>query len=418
MNQWYKIDNAGKMFHAVSEQANSSVFRISMIMTSDVNATHLQRALDDVMKRLPMFAVKLGKGLFWDFLVENDQKLLVQREKRYPCAPIDPIETNGYLLRVVYYNKRLAVEFFHSMTDGTGALEFIKALVYYYLIHSGETVEHDGTLLDIEDEPSHYEIDDSYQNYVTKDKGKKPKETHAYQIRGEHIEETIVVHGKLCASDVHQLAKSYGTTVTAFLTAVMIHAIYKEKLNYRFRKEEIKIAIPVNLRSFFPSKTLRNFFAVVNVGMRVHDRMTIEEIIEGITSQLQSKARKESLQQSLNHHVQWQTMLAARFIPIFLKYHAIRYGYKSYGERTKSMTLTNIGRIELPKSMQKYVEHMEMVMYPTRKSPINGGMVAIKDELVISFARTIKEADLIRAFFQELTQTHNLNVHVYSNDGR
>ncbi|GAK00810.1 hypothetical protein [Geomicrobium sp. JCM 19055] len=111
-------------------------------------------------------------------------------------------------------------------------------------------------------------------------------------------------------------------------------------------------------------------------------------------------------------------MLAARFIPIFLKYHAIRYGYKSYGERTKSMTLTNIGRIELPKSMQKYVEHMEMVMYPTRKSPINGGMVAINDELVISFARTIKEADLIRAFFQELTQTHNLNVHVYSNDGR
>ncbi len=141
MEEWYKLDNAGKMFHAVSEQANSAVFRIAAIMKETVQPAKLQLALDDVLKRLPIFAVKLRKGVFWDFLVDNNEKLFVQPESQYPCAPIDPLETNGFLLRVTYYKKRIAVEFFHSVTDGTGALEFIKALIYHYLSHLGEDID-------------------------------------------------------------------------------------------------------------------------------------------------------------------------------------------------------------------------------------------------------------------------------------
>lgn len=115
MDEWYKLDNAGKMFHAVSEQTNSSVFRLAAVMKETVQPDKLQLALDDVIKRLPMFAVKLSKGLFWDFLVENNEKLFVQYENQYPCAPIDPIETNGFLMRVTYYKKRIAVEFFFTL---------------------------------------------------------------------------------------------------------------------------------------------------------------------------------------------------------------------------------------------------------------------------------------------------------------
>jgi len=57
-------------------------------------------------------------------------------------------------------------------------------------------------------------------------------------------------------------------------------------------------------------------------------------------------------------------------------------------------------------------------MYPTKKSPINGGMIAVGDELVITFARMIQEADIIRAFFRELSTTYNLEIEVYSNDSR
>ncbi|AXF55247.1 alcohol acetyltransferase [Salicibibacter kimchii] len=417
MEQWYKIDNAGKIFHAVSDPANSSVFRVAMIMKSPVEVDKLQRALDNVMKRLPMFAVKLGKGIFWDFLVENDKKLFVQKEHRFPCAPIDPIETNGFLFRVLYYEKRIAVEFFHSVTDGTGALEFLKALVYHYLLEQHNQIENDGSVLDIEDQPNTYELDDSYFNYKSDHKVKKPREGHAFQIKGTPIEETIVVHGVMKSSDIRTAAKAHGVTITAYITAVLIVAIYYEKLLYRSRKEEIKIAIPVNLRKMFPSKSLRNFFAVVNVGIHVGEYTTLEGILEEISKQLQRKAEKEALQLGLNHHVKLQTMLAARFVPNFIKYYALRYGYKSYGERTKTMTLTNLGNVQLPEKMMPHIEHMEMVMYPTKKSPVNGGICSINDQFVITFARTIEEADIIRTFFQELTKTSGIDIEVYSNDG-
>ncbi|MDY0404667.1 acyltransferase [Virgibacillus sp. 179-BFC.A HS] len=418
MDEWYKLDNAGKLFRAVSEQTNSSVFRIAVMMKKTVQPAILQLALDDALKRLPMFAVKFRKGVFWDFLVDNNEKLFVHPESEYPCAPIDPLETNGFLLRVTYYKKRIAVETFHSVTDGTGALEFIKTLVYYYLSHLGEDVAYEGTLIDIHNQPSYYERDDSYQNYGTDEKAEKFRETTSYQIRGTSMDQTIVIHGKMSASRVHQLAKEYGTTITAFVTAILIAAIYKERLQYRAYKEEIKIAVPVNLRNFFPSNTLRNFFGVVNIGMSVTEKMTLEEIIGETSKQLREKVRKESLQQSINDQVKWQTRLTARFIPLPIKYHAIRYGYRSFSERTKAMTLTNMGKVRLPEAMESHIAHMEMVMYPTKKSPINGGMIAVGDELVITFARMIQEADIIRAFFRELSKTYNLEIEVYSNDSR
>lgn len=418
MNEWYKLDNAGKMFHAVSEKANSSVFRIAAIMNDTVDPTVLQLALEDTIKRLPMFAVKLRKGVFWDFLVDNNEKLLVHLENQYPCAPIDPIETNGFLLRVTYYKKRIAAEFFHSVTDGTGALEFLKTLIYYYLTHLEKAVNYESSLIDIHNQPSYYEKDDSYQNYGTNGKAEIPPEQTSYQIRGTATNQTIAVHGKMSATKMHQLATEHGTTVTAFVTAILIAAVYKERLQYRSYTERITIAIPVNLRSFFPSSTLRNFFGVVHIGVAVTEKITLKEIIEETSKQLREKVQTANLQRSINDRVKWQTRLSARFVPLPLKYQAIRYGYRSYSERTKAMTMTNMGKVRLSDSMESYISHMEMVMYPSKKSPINGGMIAIGDELVITFARMIQEADIIRAFFRELSTVFNLEIEVYSNDSR
>ncbi|MEG7677065.1 alcohol acetyltransferase, partial [Listeria monocytogenes] len=85
---------------------------------------------------------------------------------------------------------------------------------------------------------------------------------------------------------VHQLAKKHGTTITAFISSLLIAAIYKERLKFRAYQEEIKIAIPVNLRNFFPSTTLRNFFGVVHVCIAVNDNTTLDEIILEVSKQL------------------------------------------------------------------------------------------------------------------------------------
>lgn len=418
MEEWYKLDNAGKLFRAVSEPGSSSVFRIAVVMTEAVDKMKLQRALDDTIKRLPMFAVKLRKGVFWDFLVDNSEKLFIQEETDYPCAPIDPIETNGFLLRVIYYKKRIAVEFFHAMTDGTGAFEFLKLLIFNYLTRLEKDVTYESALIDMKQEANFYEKDDSYQNYSQKKSHKVSKENLSYQIKGIPIDQTVVVHGKMRTSQLLKIAKAYDTTLTVFVTAVLISAIYKERLKFRTKKERINIAIPVNLRHYFPSTTLRNFFGVVNVGMVVDESTSLEDMIPVLTQQMKEKLTREKLQHSIDDRVKWQKMLTARFVPLPLKYRAIRFGYSSFSEKKKAMTLTNMGRVDFTDTMAEYIEHMEMVMYPTKKSPINGGIAAVGDALVISFARMIQEADIVRAFFKELASTYKLDIEVYSNDRR
>ena len=420
MERWYKIDNTGKIFHAVTNASNSSVYRVSMIMKESVNAELLQDALDKVIKRFPMLAVKVRKGLFWDFMEENDEKLHIQEETTYPCYIINPRENHGYLMRVLYFQRRVSVEIFHSLTDGSGAVEFLKSLIFQYLLFQEKDVTTDGEVLFPDDVPSKYETEDSFEKYFhpSGQSQQREKESPAFQIKGSPFDPpgVNVIHGVIQASEVNKFAKKMGASVTEFITAVLIHSIYAETMKYGLYQESIMIALPANLRRQFPSVTLRNFFSVSNVGMPVTDETTLEDIMKTVSEQLSSKMKKETLQAGINHHVQLQKKLSARIVPVFVKYRAMRYGFYHFGEMSKTMTLSNLGNIKIPDSMKPYIERMELVLYPTKNSPINCGIASLNDRMTITFARSIVETEIIKSFFSQLTHLTGLDIEVYSNN--
>ncbi|MFS0562976.1 alcohol acetyltransferase [Terribacillus sp. 179-K 1B1 HS] len=419
MNKWYKIDNAGKVFHAVTETSNSSVFRVSVLMKNIVDEKILQDALDTVIKRFPTLAVKVRQGLFWDFMEGNEERLKVQKETTYPCHPINPRENNGYLLKVLYYNQRISVEIFHSLTDGTGAVEFLKTLVYQYLTLQGEDLAVDGDVLLPDEVPSKYEIDDSFIRYYQKTKHDylRDKVPRSFQIKGTPFEPSgiNVIHGIINASTLNNFAKSMGASITEFLTAVLIHSIYSETMKYGIYNENITIALPANLRRKFPSVTLRNFFSVVNIKVDITEEITLKDIMKTVSEQLKRKTDIEHLQDGINRHVQLQKSLKTRIVPLFLKHPAMRYGFKHFGEMGKTLTLSNIGNVKLSDSMKNYVERMEFILYPTKNSPINCGVCSVNDQMTITFARSIVETDIIKSFFSQLASLTGLDVKVYSN---
>ncbi len=421
MSKWYKVDNAGKVFHAVTEASNSSVYRVSVLMKDMIDEEILQEALDHVIKRFPTLAVKVRKGIFWDFMESNEEKLSVQQETTYPCHPIHPKENNGYLFKVLYFNKRIAVEIFHSLTDGTGAVEFLKTLIYQYLTLQGEDIAVDGDALLFSDQvPSKYETEDSFEKYYQKSTRNylQDKVQRAFQIKGTPFDPSgvNVIHGVIRASALNHVAKQKGMSVTEFITAVLIHAIYSETMKYGVYNENITIALPANLRRKFPSITLRNFFSVVNVRVDVSGEITLEDIIKTVSEQLRSKTDRQHLQDGINRHVQLQKSLKTRIVPLSIKYHAMRYGFRHYGELAKTLTLTNLGSINLPDSMKSYIERMEVVLYPTKNSPINCGISSVNDQMTITFTRSIVESEIIKSFFNQLSRLTGLNVEVYSNN--
>ena len=142
--KWYKLDNAAKVFPAVASIKRTYMFRVGAVMKEDINKEVLQQALVDIIKRFPSFNVRIRKGLFWYYFEENHKLPFVQEEDPFIGKYLEFKTNNDFLFRTLYYGKRLSLEVFHSITDGTGAMEFLKALMYQYLKLLGNKVSSDG----------------------------------------------------------------------------------------------------------------------------------------------------------------------------------------------------------------------------------------------------------------------------------
>ncbi|MBK1678589.1 alcohol acetyltransferase, partial [Rhodospirillum rubrum] len=418
MEDWYKLDHAGKLFPAVAGRENSSTYRLSMMLTSPVHEEVLQTALDDVISRFPLLNVELRNGLFWKFLREKETRLMVKPENAYPCSPVTLSESNGSLVRVLYHGNKISVEIFHALTDGGGALEFLKTLVFQYLYRIGESVEdRDGLILPPASFARYAEAQDSFKAHYTSTVS-EIRTPEALQIPGTRFSPYghNVIHGMIHASRLNAAAKQHGATLTAYLTALLIMAVHDSTLPLNNENRPIVISMPVNLRKIFPSSSLRNFFAVINIGVRIEAGMTFEQVLEIVQAQLKEKTTKPYLTQAMASSMKYEKNLLSRFTPLKLKDLAIRYGFDHYGEEAKTLTLTNLGRIDIPASMGAHIEAMETTMYPTAKSPMNCAVCSINDQLTITFARNIVENDVIQHFFRQLSGLSGLDVRIISND--
>lgn len=420
MDSWYRIDNTGKIFHAISNAENSYVYRVSMILTEDVDPSVLQEALNVIVPRFPTLTVRVKKGLFWDYMEKNDAPLTVQEESNYPCAPIKPSESKGYLLRVLYYKRKVSLEVFHSLTDGTGAFEFLKTLVYQYLLYKKRDVSDDGFILLPEEQPSSKETEDSFNLYADKKLRNvfSNDDLPAYQIKGTEFNTAGInmIHGVMNAKKVSDYAKNLGTTLTGYLAALMIYIVGVKIQSSKNDDKHITVAIPVNLRRQFPSETLRNFFSVANIGVTYDDNMNFSDIIDKVNTELTRRTQPDMLQKSINQHVYLQNSFFTRGVPVFLKYPAMRYGFNYIGERTKSLTMTNMGNVKLSESMMRYIDRVEIAIYTTRKSPVGFGVATINNVLTLTFSLSIEETDIVRDFLSELTKQTGADIEVHSNE--
>ena len=132
-NRWRRLDNTAKIFPVIANENVSQVFRISATLKEPVNPELLSRALEEILPEIRNFRVKLRRGLFWYYFEENDRIPQVKRENTYPCRFIDPHGNQRFLFRVTYYEKRINLEVFHALTDGLGAVNFLKCLTRQYL---------------------------------------------------------------------------------------------------------------------------------------------------------------------------------------------------------------------------------------------------------------------------------------------
>lgn len=419
MNDWFPLDNAAKIYPAIVSKKNSVIYRVAFILKEIVQKDVLQSALEKTVKRYPTMEVKIKKGLFWYYFETNTNTPKVQQEVLTPCVMIDPKQTQGYLFRILYNNKRIALECFHSLTDGYGAIEFLKTLVYEYLRLLGYEIDAEDMVKPACEYPKKYELEDSFLKYYNPKETVGWKEEHAQHITGTLLESgQKVVHGVMDASRLNAFAKQKGVTLTEYLTTILALSIYEENMKFGVYKKPIKISVPVNLRGVFASKTLRNFSSYINVQINIYEPLTFDTVAKQVTDQLKHGVKKENLYRRINANVKAERNYLMRVVPLFIKNIVLRQVNHLFGSKLISTNLSNLGIIRVPESMAQHIVLCECVLNANPIFKISCSMCSVNNKLCITFSRCILEKDIIRRFFKTIADESNIDIEIFSNEPR
>ncbi len=418
--RWMPLDNAAKIYPAVRQKKWSNIYRLSATLNETVDVEVLQSALDVTVRRFPVLCARLRRGLFWYYLEQIQQAPTVLSENSFPLVPMSKEEMRKCAFRVIVYNRRISVEMFHSLTDGSGAFTFLKTLLAEYLQqkHSITIPATDGVLGRL-DEPTEEEMEDSFQKYAGPVSASR-QGTDAWQVLGtpEKDDFVHVTCLKLNTSELSAKAKEHGVTVAVFLGAVMMDALQNlqaEKIPNPKRRMAIKIQMPVDLRRLFPSQTLRNFalFTMPEIDPRL-GHYSFRELCDVIRCHMALEANPKFMSTMIATNVNTERILAVRMIPLFAKNLIMRAVFKTVGDRKSCLSFSNLGLVKLPAEMLPYVERFDVIQSVQAKAPYNCGVVSYNNTTCINFIRNIRESELEYHFFKVL-QGLGLHVEAESN---
>lgn len=415
--KWYRLDNAAKLFPAIKNRKWMSIFRVSVLLKEKVDSKLLQKALDTVLLRIPAFSLKMKTGLFWYYFEHNAKKPLVQNDVANPCVRFNFKRNRGFLFRVRYFNRRIAVEVFHALTDGSGGLIFLKTLTAEYLRLKGYDIPSGDGVLNSDEKPHPEEMEDGYKRFAKFDVVTSRKESKAYRLRGapEPIHSLHIITGVVPVGDFKKEALKYNVSITEYMTSVLIYIFYQMQKKESRKKDPIKVSIPVNLRNYYDTKTLRNFSIVVNAGIDPkYGEYSFEEIVKHVHHYMRFETTEKHVNARLARNVKSEKNIFVRISPLFIKNFIIGMVFRYSGESRFTSTITNLGLINTPEEMKEHIERFDFILGPSRYNKVNCAVVSFNGQMTINFTRTIKESYIEKEFFSFLIK-RGMHVKIESN---
>ena len=414
---WMSLDNAAKIFPAARRRTWSNIFRVSSTLNEEIDRDALKVALDVTVRRFPSIAVAIKEGLFWYYLEEISSLPEILDEKPYPLARMTTRDLRKCAFRVIVYKNRMAVEFFHALTDGNGGLIFVKTLTAEYLYQKyGIKVPVGNGILDRLEEPTKGELEDSFIKYA----GKYPasrKDTNAYKIDGKRevdgfrTNTTFVVDPDFVKNE----AKKRGVTVTVYMTAILMEAarrVQAARVSNPAKYKPIKVFLPVNLRKMFPSETMRNFilYTMVGIDPRLGD-YSIDDMCQIIAAQMKQQMTEKNMAAIINTNVSSELNPLIRIVPLALKNIIMKAIFDAVGEKKSCFSFSNLGLVNVPEEYSRMVKRMDFVLGSQAAAPYNVSALTYGGKMYLNVTRNASEPVLEReiyAVMRELGVPHTV----------
>lgn len=370
-------------------------------LTEEVQPEILQEALDETMEKYPLFQVVLRKGLFWFYLERRNIRAVAREEKKPPCSRLYIPDKKSLLFEVSYYENRINFEVYHALTDGTGARNFLQELVQNYLIRRHP----EAGLPRIEAEEKttfrDHEEDSFAQYYSSETPKNKEKNPRAVPLRGAMLshDEMEILEVSIPVKEILAKARSYGASLTAYLSAVFICSIHEEIPRSR-QKRPVTLMVPVNLRNFFPSQSMANFFGWIEVGYTFKENTTFEEVLEDVKRQFETELVKEKIAMHVNGYVRLEKNPLIRVVPLEVKKYFLMVG-AALGSRRITTVYSNIGVVRFPKEYDTYIQRFGFF---TCTEALQLCSCSYGDELLLGFTSKIPGESIQRNFLRYLKE--------------
>lgn len=426
---WLSLDNSAKIWPSVLSGRYTTLFRLTVCLDHSIRLLHLQQALSDIMDRFPYFHVQIHRGFFWYHLVRNHESPPVEADAANPCMQAELIGRGRWPFRVRVFNRRISVEFSHMITDGTGALSFLRALTVRYFELSGIACSALEGLPRVGEQPDPREWEDSHLESVVQGSGRLPKirpEEDAFRLPDKLVARGSyqVVSGYLSVVAVLALAKARDLSLTEYLATVLLWCLQNiQEVADRKRAEQgrqrrtrpIRLNVPVNLRRLFGSKTMRNFFSFTDPGIDPRLGLyTFDEIATQVRNHMRFQIQEKRMRHMISRNVRGEQPLLTRLVPLKFKDLVLGIIYRFLGDRRFSTSLSNLGRVEMPPELSQQLERWIFIPPPSPVSKLNCTVISWQDRLCISFGSMIEDTGLQREFFRFFS-LQGLSVYVESN---
>ncbi len=387
--RWMKTDTASIMFSALTTKNWGRTFRFTAQTDGKVRPETLRRAIDDVLPCYPNMCASLRRGFFWTYQTVSDAPAELRPEGARPLLPITARYRGLPDLRFVYADDEISLESSHCIGDGRGIMRvFEEVLLRYFALTDGETAPYRPFQTAAET------CENAFDTYYKKGGGRDA-------LRGEkafHFTEAYepdyirLLFAETDEQKILDLAHAKNMTVTEYLSAVLILGVIRAAKEPIARP--VTIAVPVDLRRFFETKSLRNFTIQTSVSFDPAGRTdwTLDEICAATHGALRETLTRERLQLTLNKFGALKFNPVLRCVPYFIK-RPVLVKSQNDSHAGETTIFTNLGDRPLPEGLRGRVKRLRFVNGDTRNYglAVTASCISANGVLSLCFSRANRD---------------------------
>lgn len=410
---YYPLDNSAVFIASVTEKSSPFVYRVSCELDKPIYLPDLEKAFAVTIERFHWFEAELRPGFFWYYLDPLKHRNKLSADSIFPVEYHRLGKGGRYLFRVRVFSSRIACEFHHSLTDGTGALEFLKSLVASYLSIGGVECSDWQDVIKPDSKVDPSEFEDSYEGKIRKNIPLPDNLPRAFQLTGKRYKGIAyrVTTGTASVASALNIARNHGVSITELFAAVYLYSIQSVaesgKLSNRY---PICIQVPVNMRKLYPSLTLRNFFLFIPVTLDHRlGHYELNEIIKIVHHTMRLKLNTKEMDRQLLRNVGGEKNFFNRIVPLSIKNIVLKLLGKLVFDPTFSGSFSNLQQVSMPEPFAKHIKRFDFIPARSKLTGANIGLVSWQDKLSITIGSLIIERDMERHFF---TTCVNLGIKV------